>query len=378
MSVYVIIRMLLLATITLGMLPGGMVYADSFDKSSSSLLEQSSASSKGLLVPEKKSLFGQISGSLRAVSRSHSTSNRLRDLSKKVIEARRLGSLGNQILIRPQNHEDITVKQLGLELRSSFQEQFLNQSVFLKELSMGLSLDFDLASIFGTSDVNEKSGNSSLRYGLTAKSIEPAAKKRLSASRFSHPSDLQNAPKAKVEWGIGLISSDYNRARSQPVSKPSGFSYPSTKIKGKIAPAMSRAAVPMHTSAAVQTGFKASLVQEQNFFRLEYHSSPAEKGDNLRQGIAVPLQNNILIDREMDKTFKVRRTSLLNLLDSSEGNTALKLNLHHLNGNDTVGDLYQSELSLGQGSSHFSFKATAAARNSGEDDRFEFGVSSSF
>ena len=337
-----------------------------------------------LLASESNSsnVVTEATKGLKAISEDEATRTRLRDLGNNLDTERENNSL--RIMTYKKNTEQGS-NQANLvrqELKTSVQAQAMAQTVIFKKFEEGLSLDFDLANIFrfggAASDRSDTASEENLkvRYRLSAGEIEPAHKSQLTAAVRNDEQDILSAPKAKVKWKVVPVkqSSGLNKISGPNKAKAPESSYPSTKFKGKITPSQNAVDTAKDEEASSKPAVKASLFQEENLYRFEYDTRPAEENDNIRQGVAVPLKDKIVLDREMDKGFKPVKTSLLNVIGNGNEDDSAQLNLHYLDSED----LYQSELDLNQGTYKMNFKATSAGGNEGKAALYEFGVSSDF
>ena len=241
-------------------------------------------------------------------------------------------------------------------------------------LKNGFSFDFDLANIF-SAPAQAPSKRDTVRYGLHVSQIEPPTRKLLMVNNEINGNDIINAPKSKVNWRIAPIESNKSLYK---VSEPStsayeGYNYPSTKVKANLTPAVMEKE-PEDQGGPAKAGFKASLFQEEQLYRVEYNSVPQVENDNIRHGVSIPVKGEMKLDREMDKGFTPLKTSIKNILGASEGPSSAEVNVHYINQEDR----YQSELGYEKDGWQTNFKATSKGQEEGQNESYEWGLSTDF
>ena len=209
----------------------------------------------------------------------------------------------------------------GSELKSTFAGsareslvlQVTSDLAIYQQLKGGVSFDLKLSKLFANSPVSQPRP---LHYGLVLERIEPGHDGMLRASISAD--DWQGASQAKPVWKIGPVHEDasatpyqVSMAEKDGVSLYDNIGKPKPDFKLALVPS----AVPGTNEGGTKVpGVKLALIQEQQYYQLEYHMDSKLKKRAVNHLYTVPAYHALKVQRAYDEKHVLQRTSLMNLL----------------------------------------------------------------
>lgn len=231
--------------------------------------------------------------------------------------------------------------EVGKHFRSASQSvatHQLEEHIGLTVLAdRGLEFDLDFSRPF--QEAPEQAAPAPIQYGLVVKDLEPAKNSQMTAALGAERAqEVLGAPKAQVEYTIGPLPP---KAPAPVVPKALGEEHvtdrlPSPAFKGQV---KKKAAIdPNQAKDSKLPPMVVSLVQKEDYYRMDYHTKNGLEKETIHHGLGMPLYKNLKAGREYDEDWRPVKASLQNVL--IEDHRPL-VNLHYFDHHD----LYETEIS---------------------------------